>query len=65
MASVTLVTQAFEKLANVVSVGSKFPSLQRHVLPHPLNPLPDDQVKAILREHLPAILGKISVEGGT
>ena len=54
-----LVTQAFEKLANVVSTGNKLPELHRHVLPHPLNPLPDDRVKAITREHLKQVLGKL------
>jgi hypothetical protein len=29
------------------------------VLPHPLNPLPDDRVKAIMREHLKGMLGKL------
>ena len=54
-----LVTQAFEKLATVVSSGSRLPELHRHVLPHPLNPLPDERVKAITREHLKDILGKL------
>ena len=54
-----LVTQAFEKLATVVSLGSRLPELHRHVLPHPLNPLPDERVKAITREHLKGILGKL------
>jgi hypothetical protein len=54
-----LITQAFEKLANVVSSGSRLPDLHRHVLPHPLNPLPDDRVKAIMREHLKGMLGKL------
>ena len=43
----------------VVAKGSAFPAIARHVLPHPLNPLPDERVKAILREHLMAILGRI------
>jgi hypothetical protein len=57
--SVVLITQAFEKLAAVVSTGSRLPQLHRHVLPHPLNPLPDDRVKAIMREHLKGMLGKL------
>ena len=59
MPSVVLVTQAFEKLADVVSKGSRLPELHRHVLPHPLNPLPDERVQAITREHLQAIVGKL------
>ena len=31
--------------------------LKRHVLPHPLNPLPAEQIKRIANEHLPAIVG--------
>ncbi len=54
-----LVTQAFVQLANVVSTGSRLPELHRHVLPHPLNPLPDDRVKAITREHLAPMLSKL------
>ena len=54
-----LITQAFEKLAAVVSAGSRLPELHRHVLPHPLNPLPDERVKAIMREHLKGMLGKL------
>jgi hypothetical protein len=59
---VVLVTQAFEKLAAVVAAGSKLSALHRHVLPHPLNPLPDDRVKAITREHLKGIVGKLLTE---
>lgn len=54
-----LVTQAFEKLAAVVSAGSRLPILRRHVLPHPLNPLPDDRVIAITREHAAGIVGHL------
>jgi hypothetical protein len=42
-----------------VSSGSRLPELHSHVLPHPLNPLPDERVKAITREHLKGILGKL------
>ena len=57
-----LVTQAFEKLAAVVSAGARLPQLHRHVLPHPLNPLPDERVKAITREHLKGMIGNLLVE---
>ncbi len=56
MPSVVLITRAFERLADVVSSGSRLPSLHRHVLPHPLNPLPDERVAAILRADLPSIV---------
>ena len=59
MPCVVLATQAFEKLAAVVATGSRLPALNRQILPHPLNPLPDEQVIAILREHLAAIVGKL------
>lgn len=58
-----LVTRAFEKLASVVASGSKLPDLNRYVLPHPLNPLPDDQVRAITREHLNGMVSRL-VAGG-
>ena len=61
MPSVVLITQAFEKLAAVVSTGAKLPELHRHVLPHPLNPLADERVRAITREHLNSILGKLLI----
>ena len=54
-----LVTQAFEKLASVVTKGSGLPALARHVLPHPLNPLPDERVIAITNEHLGAIVARL------
>lgn len=54
-----LATRAFEKLASVVATGSRMPGLNRHILPHPLNPLPDQEVIAITREHLGAIVAKL------
>ncbi|MFN0304539.1 MAG: hypothetical protein ACKVQU_29750 [Burkholderiales bacterium] len=57
--SVVLVTQAFVQLAKVVSTGSRLPELHQHVLPHPLNPLPDERVQSITREHLTPMLAKL------
>lgn len=56
-----LATRAFEKLASVVAAGSRMPGLNRHILPHPLNPLPDPEVIAIMREHLGSIVAKLKV----
>jgi hypothetical protein len=47
-----------------VAAGSRLPELHRHVLPHPLNPLPDEQVTAILDEHLDEIVGTLTGRTG-
>ncbi len=57
-----MVTRAFEKLAQVVANGERCADVRREILPHPLNPLPDDRVKAILREHLRGIVGQLMNE---
>ncbi len=51
-----MVTRAFEKLAQVVANGERCADVRRQILPHPINPLPDDRVKAILREHLAGLV---------
>ena len=62
MPSVTLLTKAFDVLAATVAKGSGYPDLQRHVLSHPLNPMPEGQVRKIGTEQLEAILGKLTGE---
>jgi hypothetical protein len=57
--TVALFTQAFDVLSSTVAKGVGFETLRRHVLPHPLNPLPEGEVKAIAREHMPAIVQKL------
>jgi len=48
---VTLITKAFEVLAATAAKGRAVPHLPRVTLPHPLNPLPDDQIREIVRQH--------------
>ena len=45
--------------AKLSAKSAGFESLKRHALPHPLNPLPADQVMRIADEHLPAIVGML------
>ena len=54
--SVTLVTQIFEALGRTVAKGRGMPDLQIHVMPHPLNPLPEAQVRQITRDHADGIV---------
>lgn len=58
-----LLTKAFDVLSTTVAKGAGYPDLQRHVLPHPLNPLPAAQVRKIGHEQLTDILAKLT-EGG-
>ena len=51
-------------LSSTVAKGYGYPDLKRHVLPHPLNPLPADQVRQIGQDHLKDILGKLIEDGG-
>jgi hypothetical protein len=57
--TVALFTKVFETLSLTVAKGVGFEGLQRHVLPHPLNPLPEEKVRAVAREHMPAIVQKL------
>ncbi len=54
--SVALFTKAVDVLSAAVARGVGFEQLRRHVLPHPLNPLPEDEVRAVAREHMRAIV---------
>jgi hypothetical protein len=44
--TVSLFTKVFEQLARTVRDHEGFPGLPLAILPHPLNPLPDDQIRA-------------------
>ena len=57
--SVALLTKAFDVLSVTVAKGVGYPDLERHVLPHPLNPLPEAQVRKIGHDQLNEILGKL------
>ncbi len=57
--TVVLVTQVFDKLSLAVAKGVGLEQIHRHVLPHPLNPLPEQKVRAVAREHLPSIVEQL------
>ena len=54
--SAVVVTEAFDKLAAMSAKSAGFEDLKRHALPHPLNPLPAEQITRIADEHLPSIV---------
>jgi hypothetical protein len=54
--SAVVVTEAFDKLAAMSAKSAGFEALKRHALPHPLNPLPAEEIMRIADEHLPAIV---------
>jgi hypothetical protein len=58
-----LTTQAFEKLGEVVAAGAGLTQLKRVTLPHPLNPLSDEEIKAAARAQLHEVLGCLLVQG--
>jgi len=62
--SAVVVTEAFGKLAAMSARSAGMESLKQHVLPHPLNPLPAEQIKRIANEHLPAIVGLLCEPDG-
>jgi len=47
--AVAVVTAAFENLARTAARARGWPALRLLVLPHPLEPLPDDALRAIAR----------------
>jgi hypothetical protein len=59
--SVTLVTQVFHALAKTVARGHGYDRLQIHVFPHPLNPLPEDRVRSICREHVQGMIDQLLI----
>jgi hypothetical protein len=54
---VCVVTEAFADLARVAARGQGWPSLRLLVLPHPLEPLPEAEVRAVVRARLDDVAG--------
>ncbi|MEK7874530.1 MAG: hypothetical protein AAB502_11830 [Chloroflexota bacterium] len=52
----TLVTKAFEGLAKASAKGRGVPDLRVVVLPHPLDSLPEKQIRQIVRQHSDVII---------
>jgi hypothetical protein len=54
--AVAVVTAEFEVLAHTMAANAGRPGLRVHVLPYPLESRPEDEVRAIAREHWPRVL---------
>jgi hypothetical protein len=54
--AVAVVTAEFEALAQTMATNAGRPGLRVHVLPYPLEPLPEAEVRAIARDHWPKLL---------
>jgi hypothetical protein len=53
------VTAEFEVLAHTMAANAGRPGLRVHVLPYPLESLPEAAVRAIAREHWPLVLATL------
>jgi len=54
--AVAVVTAEFEVRAHTMAANAGRPGLRVHVLPYPLESRPEDEVRAIAREHWPGVL---------
>jgi hypothetical protein len=54
--AVAVVTAEFEVLAQTMAANAGRPGLRVLVLPYPLESLPENEVRAIAREHWPRVL---------
>lgn len=63
VATVALFTQVFEQLARTVRSHEGMPDLRLGVLPHPLNPLPDRQIRDAADAAIPQIVGALTSVG--
>lgn len=62
-AAVAVVTQEFEGLAGTMAANAGRPGLRVHVLPYPLDTRPEEEVRAIAREHYRSLLRTLGVPG--
>ena len=58
--TVSLFTEVFEVLARAARDLEGFPTLRLAILPHPLNPLPDDQIRAAANAAVSDITGSLT-----
>ncbi len=56
-----MVTAEFEQLAHTMAANAGRAGLRLLVLPYPLESRPEDEVRAIAREHWPALLRALGV----
>ena len=57
--AVAVVTAEFESLGHTMATNAGKPGLRVHVLPYPLESLPEAEVRAIAREHWPLVLATL------
>lgn len=57
-------TAEFEHLAHTMAANAGRAGLRVHVLPYPLEMRPEAEVRAIAREHWPALLDTIGAAAG-
>jgi hypothetical protein len=60
---VVVVTAVFVNLARTAARAQGYPDLRLVALPHPLEGRPEAEVRAIARDHMPALLGML-LRGG-
>jgi len=58
--TVSLFTKVFEPLAKAVRRHDGLPGLRLAILPHPLNPLPDEQIRAVAIGAVEEIVGSLT-----
>jgi hypothetical protein len=63
-AAVAAVTQEFEALAHTMAANAGCAPLRIHVLPYPLETRPEDEVRAIAREHYRPLLRTFGMPAG-
>lgn len=59
--AVVVATQEFEALARSIAANAGRPGLRVHVLPYPLDTRPEEEVRAIAREHVGPLLSTLGV----
>jgi hypothetical protein len=57
--AVAVATAEFEALAHTMAANAGRPGLRVHVLPYPLETLPEEVVRKIAREHWPLVLATL------
>ena len=61
--AVAVVTREFESLSHTMSSNAGRKDLRVLVLPYPLETLPEEEVRAIARDHFPKLLEVLGAEG--
>lgn len=61
-AAVAVVTEEFEELARSMAANGGWPALRVHVLPYPLEPRPEAEVRSVARQHWPRLLETVEAQ---